>query len=170
MGDTVSAPYFNARQITISHMGNNGLVIKNRTGVNNHFCNLDYVYVVANGNVGFYLRGATPSSNAGSARMVIAKENGSTGIYVSGVKSWQWDAITASYNGTKGTAPGMRFDDGAMYHIVMNGNFEGNNASGGQVEFKAASEANAFIRFGLRPDEVQNLGVNNRIVLSPTDW
>lgn len=173
VGDAADASFFTARQITVTHMGGNGLEIRDVRGVSNvNFASLDNVRLLSNGQYGLYLRGDKPNANAGSARMVVADANGSVGILVSGATSWHWEAIAATDNGTRFPQPGMRFDDYASFHTVINGNFENNRAvSGAQVEFRATTEQNLFVRFGMRADEVLNLNSpSNKMVLRPSQW
>lgn len=173
VGDRADASFFTARQITVSGTGGNGLEIRDVSGVSNvNFASLDNVRLIGNRQYGLYLRGDRPNANAGSARMVVADGNGSIGILVSGATSWHWDAITATANGTRFPQPGMRFDDNASFHTLINGNFEDNTAvSGAEVEFRATTEQNLFVRFGMNAGEIQNLNsTSNKMVLRPSQW
>jgi hypothetical protein len=156
-GIRVNASRFTARNMTISHMGKDGL----RIGDVENNCNywrLDNVYTVANLQHGIHIHSDYRNANCGVATLLISRDNAVDGVRLGICTGNIFQSVNSSANG----GYGIRFGDDARGNIVIGGNIE-RNANDAQVKFDIGSSGNVVKYMRLDNGEWSDNGSLNDI-------
>lgn len=151
-GVRVRGARFTARDLTVSHMGGDGIRLGDSSGANSNYWRLDNVYLSANGRHGLNLNDATPDVNAGVATGVTARDSGSHGINLDGSSSSTWIGLSASDNGGNG----LRLHNDSSFHVFIGGNFEMN--AEWDIRIDVGSEGHSFLGLAVDSADVLDRG------------